>query len=248
MEKFRADYYYGVGNILGQIRADVQNNLENGISVETRKVLHESLVHLITDLKKVGLSISVKAAEAVRNSVKDDDRFIPQNFVAALTQLDKTIEWEMEEVRFFHMPSSRSQFYDQKELFGAVVNVKFLSTQFDMVEAGNCYAMGRGTACVFHLMRIMEVGVQQLGTKLGVTFTDQKNWQPILDETNKAIKTLPPKDPATVELCQVAANLYSVKVAWRNEVMHPNDMYTLEEAENLIRQVKLFMGQLANIV
>jgi hypothetical protein len=39
-----------------------------------------------------------------------------------------------------------------------------------------------------------------------------------------------------------------VKLAWRNEVMHPNDTYTLEEAENLIRLVKVFMGQLATIV
>lgn len=31
----------------------------------------------------------------------------------------------------------------------------------------------------------------------------------------------------------------------RNEVMHPTDTYTLEEADNLIRQVRIFMEQLA---
>ena len=30
--------------------------------------------------------------------------------------------------------------------------------------------------------------------------------------------------------------------------MHPNDKYTLEEAKNLIGQVKLFMTQLATII
>ena len=97
-------------------------------------------------------------------------------------------------------------------------------------------------------MRIMEVGVQQLGNKLGVTLVNEKNWQNILDEINKAIKSLNPKDPKTIELSQASANLYAVKLAWRNEVMHPKDTYTLEEADNLIRQVRIFMEQLATFI
>ena len=67
-------------------------------------------------------------------------------------------------------------------------------------------------------------------------------------EVNKAIKALNPKDRGTVEMSQASANLYAVKLAWRNEVMHPKDTYTLEEADNLIRQVRIFMGKLATIV
>jgi hypothetical protein len=80
-----------------------------------------------------------------------------------------------------------------------------------------------------------------------VTLTGQKNWQNILGEIDKAIKVLP-KNPKKVELSQASANLSSVKLAWRNEVMHPNDKYTLEEAKNLIGQVSLFMKQLAEII
>ena len=57
-----------------------------------------------------------------------------------------------------------------------------------------------------------------------------------------------PKNPKTVKMSQASANLYAVKLAWRNEVMHPKDTYTLEEADNLIRQLKIFMEQLATIV
>jgi hypothetical protein len=167
---------------------------------------------------------------------------------SALSELDNTIRREMSTNLFFHMPAEREEFYDQRELFGVEVNNKFPSIAFDMVEAGNCCAMGRGTGCVFHLMRIMEVGVQQFGAKLGVAFVQEKNWQNILDEINKAIKVLPPKTPGAVGMNQAAVNLYSVKLAWRNEVMHPKDTYTLEEAESLIRQVKLFMTQLATII
>ncbi len=149
---------------------------------------------------------------------------------------------------FLYVPPDAARFYDQRELFGSEVNARFPTIQFDMVESGNCYATGRGTACVFHLMRIMEVGVQEFGKSLGVAMVNQKVWQNILDEVNKAIKGLDPKDPKTVMLCQASANLYSVKLAWRNEVMHPRDTYTLEEAENLIGQVKIFMSHLAKTI
>ncbi len=69
----------------------------------------------------------------------------------------------------------------------------------------------------------------------------QKNWQNILDEINKKIKTFPPKDQLTIDMCAASANLFAVKLASRNEVMHPSDTYTLEEADNLIRQVRMFM-------
>jgi hypothetical protein len=169
-------------------------------------------------------------------------------FGEAVTQLSNAIHWEMDSCLFFHVPSKQAEYYNQRELFGPDVNAKFPSIEFDTVEAGNCCAFGRGTACVFHLMRIMEVGVQQFGNRLGVKFADEKNWQNILDEVNKAIKFLPPKDPITAEMSQASANLYAVKLAWRNEVMHPKDTYTLEEAKNLISQVRLFMQQLAKIV
>lgn len=169
-------------------------------------------------------------------------------FLDAITHLESTIAAEMADKSFMFVPPERAAYYDQPELFGKEVNAKFPDIQFDVVEAGNCYAAGRGTAVVFHLMRIMETGVQAFGTKLKVKLAGEKNWQNILDEVNKAIKALNPKDRGTVEMSQASANLYAVKLAWRNEVMHPKDTYTLEEADNLIRQVRIFMGKLATIV
>ena len=166
-----------------------------------------------------------------------------------LVNLDRMIRWEMESHLFFFISPELAKYYDKPDLLGAAVIAKWpTALQYDIVEAGNCYAMSRSTAVVYHLMRVMEVGVQELGTKLGVSLANEKNWQNILDEVNKAIKALPAKSPATVGLAQAAANLYAIKLAWRNEVMHPNDTYTLDEAKNLIAQVKIFMEQLAGIV
>lgn len=252
MEKFGASSFYLLITYIANMRNAAQAEISSGktsivLGDETAADMKESAKEIKDACEALGLSISAKVANAVMWHVSQKPIAVAE-YHAQMEHLETDIRYEMEEKLFFYLPASRANFYDQQELFGVAVNATFPTIQFDMVEAGNCYAAGRGTACVFHLMRIMEVGVQGFGAKLGVTLVNEKNWQNILDEINKAIKTLNPKDPGTVEMSEASANLYSVKLAWRNEVMHPNDTYTLEEAENLIRQVKIFMGQLATIV
>jgi hypothetical protein len=253
MEKFGAASFYSLLKTMADLRNVAAEEINEGttalvVSAETRDWMKGQAEELGNRCHFLGLRTSKKAAKAVALSIGDGDSVDVNSFHMAMKQLEQNLQWEMQDVRFFYLPTMRANYYDQKELFGVSVNNKFTTIQYDMVEAGNCYAMGRSTACVFHLMRIMEVGVQQFGNKLGVTFVDSKNWQNILDETNKAIRALPPKDAVTKTMSEISANLYAVKLAWRNEVMHPNVTYTLEEAENLIRQVKLFIGQLATII
>jgi hypothetical protein len=195
----------------------------------------------------IGLRLSAKyISRNLKESAGGKQKF--SEWQKTVPELQHRIRDEMEDNLFMFIPPERAALYNNPELFGKDVNAKFPSIQYDVTEAGNCYAAGRSTAVVFHLMRIMEVGVQQLGHKLGVALANEKNWQNILDEVNKAIRALNQKDPATKEFAATSANLYSVKLAWRNEVMHPKDTYTLEEADNILRQVKIFMTQLAQVI
>jgi len=108
--------------------------------------------------KSIGLNISTKCVNDILANFSGDVKV--GSVVAALAQLEKTIRWEMEERLFMFIPQERAVYFDQSGLFGEDVNFKFPELQFDIVEAGNSYASGRGTACVFHLMRVMEFGVQ----------------------------------------------------------------------------------------
>lgn len=189
----------------------------------------------------------MRQSQRAREIAPDDADANPELIAAAIREITARIYDEMKNHLFMYIPTRQAEYYDKPEAFGQDVNAKFPTIQYDLVEAGNCYAAGRSTATVFHLMRIMETGVQRFGAKLGVSLVQEKNWQNILDEINKAIKSLP-RNPATIEMSQASANLYAVKLAWRNEVMHPKDTYTLEEAKNLIQQVRIFMQQIAKIV
>jgi len=261
MENFSAGAFYLIGKALQEARtwspnwpedspehSAFQRAMDAPFRPGDRAYFLELLSEVASHLQRVGLKFSLASVSRLRESLSSNSQITNRQFTAEIENIHGRIKDELRERLFLYMPSGRAEFYQKPSLLGAAVLVKFPSLQYDIVEAGNCYAAGRSTAVVFHLMRIMEVGVQELGAKLGVTLAQEKNWQNILDEVNKALKALPPKDPLTVKMSQLSSNLYAVKLAWRNEVMHPNDTYTLEEAEDLIRLVKIFMEELVTVV
>jgi hypothetical protein len=197
------------------------------------------------DCEKLDLRISVACADEF---ILLADMLTLGELTRRIKELESTIRREMQVCLFFHVPFRQAQYYQKSMPFGARVDVRLPATQFDIAEAGNCYAVGRPTACVFHLMRVMEVGVQKMGELLGVQFATEKNWQNILDEVNKAIKALPPKAQKTIALSEIAAHLYNVKVAWRNQVMHPHDKYSMDEAKDLLGHVESFIKALSNLM
>ena len=138
-------------------------------------------------------------------------------------------------------------FLQASPLFGPEVANNFPEMSEDVAETGKCLALRRSTAAVFHLMRIMESGVQRLGTKLGVSLANEPVWQVILDQVNAKIK-LKGKTAEAKKLAGVAGNLYNVKLAWRNETMHPKATYTDEEADNVFRAVRAFVQELATVL
>lgn len=257
MLQFSARAYYQIGRLLQQVKTDyelaiVSGDAVFGDSAANVRLTQESADGLREFMKGVqglcaviGLDMSIRQTEDIRQKAATLTNAQATN---EIEQLDKLIRWEMEKHLFMFIPPARATCYANPLLFGQDCVTRFPSTQFDIEHAGNCYAFGEGTACVFHLMRILETGVQELGTALGVSLANEKNWQNILDEINKSIKTLPAKDRRTVELSQAAGNLYSVKLAWRNQVMHPKATYTLEEAGDIMGKVRSFIQHLATII
>lgn len=212
----------------------------------------KSIVSILTSVEKhcglIGLNLAAQAAKDYRAEVEAGHIATYGSAAEAVVTLDKIIKLELRENLFMFIAPDRAAFYAKPQLFGEAVNKKFSSCQYDIEEAGNCYAAGRGTACAFHLMRVMEVAVQEFGTSLGIALTTEKNWQIILDGINKAIRALPAKDQRTIALSQAAGHLYNVKVAWRNPTMHPKITCTLEEAADLISTVKAFMNELVQVI
>jgi hypothetical protein len=156
---------------------------------------------------------------------------------------------ELADSLFLLVPSEKSSYFQDEPLWGAEVADKFPKLVEDIQEAGKCFATARYTACVFHLMRVMEGAVQFLGGKLNINLVREKNWHNILDEVDKAIKNMNPKNSRQKAVrnkySAASAYLRMVKDAWRNDVMHPKATYTEEEVERIFYNVQDFMIHLA---
>jgi hypothetical protein len=249
----RANAFCHVMSLLGQTLAYLDHpvvQLPDNASYEAViKMLGRALGQLEAETEKLGLGRVHQQLTRI-DSLISSDVINPIELRRLLGDLAGRIIDELETLLFLQVPFSRASYYEQqKPLFGSEVIAKFPRMTEDISEAGKCFALGRYTASVFHLMRIMEVGVQEFGNKIGVVLAKELNWQKILNEINKPIKAMgEKKDPLAKVYAEVAAHLYNVKLAWRNEVMHPKETYMEEEAEDIFRNVKTFMSDLAQLI
>lgn len=155
---------------------------------------------------------------------------------------------------FFLVPPHRHKYFlDAKILFGEDVNRSFPSAIKDIEEAGKCFAFGRNTAMVFHLMRVMELGLRALGASLHDSTLDPRtnpSWNTILRRCMRELE-LPINDRSqdwkqdNEFFSTATANLRAVKDAWRNPTMHIDRDYDEEEALDVLNAVKAFTRHLA---
>src|SRR3954454_6220707 len=70
---------------------------------------------------------------------------------------------------------------------------KFEKAHADIASAGRCLALGEGTACVFHLMRGMEVVVRHLSRRrqMKLTITPQTTWRQRTNHMDGKIAKMP---------------------------------------------------------
>jgi hypothetical protein len=182
----------------------------------------------------------------------NDHRGDPKYLQALLTEFIIRFREESEATSAFIVEPKKVEFYEDKEpIFGPAVNEQFSSAAYDIAEAGKCYALERSTACVLHLMRVLEIGLAAMASDLNVDF-EHRNWENIINEIEKAIKafssrgTKPPNWKQSEQFyAELAKDFRYLKNAWRNHAMHAREKYTPEEAGRILDYIKSFMQTLA---
>jgi len=254
--RFEADAYCRLMSMIGQVLAhfNIAANTPSGVGLQVKtevfNYLAATLGEMERQLEQLKLPLAQKQLVRMKADLTSDTAaFTNEALTRSLVDFTTRIVDELEERLFLSVPTVQAPLYLQPEPpFGHQVTKRFPKMTEDISEAAKCLSLDRPTACVFHLMRVMELSVQQFGKELGITLVTDKNWQVILDQINAAIKKLNAKDAKTKNYAQAASHLYNVKVAWRNEVMHPKQTYTFEEAKAIFDNVKTFIGELAAIL
>ncbi len=204
------------------------------------------LMELNQDLSLLDLKLTKMACQRLVDLLKDDPSVSIDEILSSLVQLITRFKDELKDRKFMMIKSAHEQYYD---VYGTILGEEVLrelpQLAQDAEEAGNCFALGRYTACVFHLMRVMERCVQKMGEELGLAelITYDLEWQKILNKIRGAVKQKCPgeKDPERVRHESVISHLETVKIAWRNPTMHPKQTYTEEQAGEVLMAVKAFV-------
>jgi hypothetical protein len=243
-----AEAFWRLSSVIGQLFIRLENRQvsENMMSIAAR-----SLGEFDRELPKLSLKLASKQMARIKVALigEEHERKPMSDIGPMLKDLHQRICDDLDGRVFLFMPEAAVPYYQpETPLFGDEVESKFPQASEDIAEAGKCLALGRPTAAIFHLMRVMEIGTQTFGDKLGVTLASEKNWQNILNEVNKSIKAMDPKASQTKAYAAASSHLYNVKLAWRNEVMHPKQTYTPDEAVTVFSSVGAFMRDLALMV
>jgi hypothetical protein len=165
----------------------------------------------------------------------------------AFLHVKRNMHHELLEQVFFSPDVRYKQYFEDERLFGDRVFQAFPSAANDIFEAGTCLALERGTACVMHLMRVMESGLKALAAHLAVPH--QNDWGAYLGkiqaELEKRYKTSGVRSAGEQFFSEAALGFDRVRRAWRNPTMHVDNSYSPERARDILEAVKSFMSHLA---
>ncbi len=265
MQKFSAAALFAIGSVLQQIRhslrvqgGDPSYALLGGtavLSADEDRELDSWFETIKGFAEMIGLRLTQQRIGEIRLEMTQfrlqGGTASKRRMVQLIAELENLIRLEMESGLFLHVPADRADYYGKQDLFGQKARDAFPSASFDVTESGNCYAAGRYTACVFHLMRVLEIGLGALARQFGVDAA-HKNWQNVIDQIQAKIAAISanPNKPATWKqdqefYSQVASHFIVLKDAWRNYTAHARGKYTQEEANTIIVNVRAFMQMLA---
>ena len=185
-----------------------------------------------------------------RQIVADIDKTLVTRLSDNINKLLKILQEELSEQCCMYLPKESAKWFNNVQYFGENVIDAFPSASDDIIEAGNCYALDRPTACVFHCMRILEYGLKALADNVGRTF-DAQNWQNIIEEIEseimkmKKMKNSKEKSERLQFLSEAAKEFTYFKDGWRNHVSHNRLKYDLPQAHSALNHVRSFMQQLS---
>ncbi len=268
MLNFSAEAFYGFGRALRDIRCDCYLGsvgcldgkpafaMMRPLDDKAKQKALKSFTYVESHSRQLGMQIT---ADTVLEAIEKLKSESVRNFQWLLDQTDAIEGLARKELRgkaFFYIPPERMEFWPQQKepfAFGRVVATAFPSSTFDANSAGFCIATALSTAAVFHLMRVLEIGLTVLGAKFGVSLA-HTNWAPAIEQMESRIRDMH-KDPAWKALpdckeqqefyAQAASHFGILKDAWRNFTMHARGKYTEDEAERIFENVKGFMQKLA---
>lgn len=212
------------------------------LSADPLGITEASRLDICRICRSLGLSMSATTFEEMM--AKENTA---ESMHAAILQGTNTLLLEIKDSKYYAPLPEYLKYYSNPKLFGDEVFDRFSSANDDIFEAGACLAFERSTACVMHLMKVLEVGLAALAQELGAD--KQNDWGSYIREIGKKLdaraKGAKARSGDEQFFAEAGASFDRMKRAWRNPTMHPDRSYSQQRAEEILLAVKSFMIHLS---
>jgi len=205
-------------------------------------------------LRRLGLSASSSKIQHLNSRLLGANRISFQVLESELSGLRYSILTELRYCKMAFIEPQRATFFEQEALFGQAVKKAFPSAFADIKGAGNCISADLNTAAVFHLMRVVEIGLRALAKHLKVKAKNRlefEEWNAVIEQIESVIrqerqKPRGKKKTEALEFYHGAMGEFNAfKDVWRNNVMHSRRNYNAFDAGGVYIRVRDFMQRLA---
>lgn len=172
------------------------------------------------------------------------------------TELHGRIKDEMAGALFLSLTAQEAKHYTDPTAGWVEIMERFPNTVRDIEEAYKCFALSRDVAAVFHVLRVIEEGLFELGKFIRVT--DPKSGWSAVTKRLKQIMETKYEERTEFEkehfafLEQVHGTVAALKDAWRNKINHAGEKPYLmvsdiapNVAEEILMASRAFMRGLA---
>lgn len=254
MKEYLANRLVSISNCLtrsGFVSFLSTGDQRQSLNQEEQDKIIKYLATVDRELQFLGLEmtrISVTRVQARIGTISNDD------LAEQLDLISDRFNDEIQSLSFLYLAPDKRHYFAKTDLFGDEVKNRFPSANIEIIEAGNCLALGRFTACVYHLTRAMEISLRVLFTGLGMPSRvwSTTKWSRILDRIKGKIE----KNNKTLAndyewqtnrgfYENAHAFLAAVRVPICNSTMHVESVYDETGAENVFGAVKTFIRHLA---
>ena len=213
----------------------------DGVAKTLRMVLEQA--------QDIGLAVSCNMiVEDIYFFERSDTQAYPRLVKQQLEGILSAITNELATIKFYRLKPEFAKYHSILQPFGPIVSDTFPEAIKDIEEGAKALSLGLGTACVFHMMRIMEVALKALAKEIGMS--NLPSWESYIDKIDKGIsanyKTKSRKWKKNQKYyAEIFGDLQAIKIAWRNPTMHIERHYDQDEAEDVFRATKNFLSRFA---
>jgi hypothetical protein len=255
MWKFDAKVFYWSLSALARLYGSTKVGFEK-LALDRNALLSDRYEQeMLPNLEKLGEELDIINARMTAASVRrlahrlQSKKCTQGELIDLVGDIDRRLRDELELVHLYVLDENKIKYFAPAQvLYDQAVIDKFPLAIPDIEDAGKCLSFLQSTACVFHSMRVMEIGLKALAQLLGIPYAP--SWESYLKQINTKIgeqhQNKTPEWKADEPLFRdLSGDLQTTKIAWRNPTMHIVRRYEPDEAEEIFRAVKGFMTRLA---